>query len=73
VHIADELRTEPARVTESYVRKAVTRLPDGRFVERDWTPSERYKLYVRGFRDGASIKAMRETPIPLRSRHPGTV
>lgn len=47
------------RQTEAYVRKAQTRMPDGTVVERDWTARERYMLYVRGFRDGASVRAMR--------------
>jgi hypothetical protein len=30
--------------------------------EREWSPSERYQLYARGFRDGAAVHAM---------KHPG--
>lgn len=29
---------------------------------REWSPNEKYQLYVRGFRDGAAIRAM---------QHPG--
>lgn len=50
---------------ETYVRKAQTRLSDGTFVERDWSAGERYQLYMRGFRDGAAIKAMRDDHIGL--------
>jgi hypothetical protein len=43
---------------EKNTRLARTKLPDGTIVEREWTPHERYMLYVRGFRDGAAVKAM---------------
>ncbi len=50
---------------ETYARKAQTRLPDGTFVEREWSAHERYQLYMRGFRDGAGIKSMRDDHIGL--------
>jgi ADP-ribose pyrophosphatase YjhB (NUDIX family) len=36
-------------------RTPVTR---GAPTQRDWTPSERYQLYLRGWKDGANIRAM---------------
>ncbi len=50
---------------ETSVRKAQTKLPDGTLIERDWNARERYQLYVRGFRDGAAVKAMRDDHIGL--------
>lgn len=44
---------------DGFIRKAQTKLPNGTVVERDWTPSERYQLFARGYRDGAGTKPMR--------------
>lgn len=40
-------------------RLAQTKLPDGTVIEREWTPRERYMLYVSGFGDGAAYRSMR--------------
>lgn len=50
---------------DTFFRKAQTKLPDGTLVDREWSKSERYQLYARGFRDGAGTKAMRKDHIGL--------
>lgn len=45
---------------ETYVRLAQTVLPDGSLVDREWTPAERYRLFARGFRDGAGTRGVRK-------------
>lgn len=46
---------------ETYVR--LSRDIDG--VEHEWSPRERYMLFVRGFRDGCAVKAMRRDCVGL--------
>lgn len=36
--------------------------------EREWSPSERYQLFVRGFRDGAAVHAMRHAGLGAYDR-----
>lgn len=50
---------------DTFDRKAQTRLPDGTIVERDWTASERYQLYARGWRDGAGLRPTRKDHLGL--------
>lgn len=43
---------------EKNKRLAQTKLSDGTVVEREWTPHERYMLFMAGFRHGAGMRAM---------------
>ena len=52
-------------MTEENKRLAQTRMPDGTLVDRPWTVAERYMLYARGFRDGASTHAIKENLLGL--------
>lgn len=50
---------------DTFSRKALTLLPDGTIVERDWTKKECFHLYVRGFRDGAGARTKRKDHVGL--------
>lgn len=50
---------------DTFFRNAQTVLPGGKVIEREWSASERYQLYARGFRDGAATKPMRKDHIGL--------
>lgn len=57
VKVAERVCRPNEPIEEKYIRKAQTKLPGGKIVERDWTTHERYMLFAKGFSAGAGGRA----------------
>lgn len=55
----------------AYMRLAQTILSDGTILEREWTVSEQYQLYRRGFKHGASLKSIHKEYIGIEAYNKG--